>query len=801
MIKSYLKVALRNILRNPGYAGINIFGLTVGITCFILIFLVVRYELSFDKSHQDSAKIFRIDNELRLNSGNYKYPTCASAIAPALLENSPEVEAYTRLLRVGNNQSVVRIEDQYFKQRNVFAADASFYDFFSFDIIHGDGSVALEAPNMVVLTESAARKYFGNTDAVGKILTLTGQPSQDYKVTAVMKDLPANSHIQFEMLLSLVSFKNNNDGAFLNSWNNDGFYSYIKLNQPSSAALVSEKLMELREKHTDENNEMTVNPNLVAMEDIHLYSNLRNEIVPNGNIDFIYIFSAIAIFILLIASINYMNLATARSAKRAQEVGVRKVLGAYKKQLVSQFLGESMVLTLMATVISIIVLVAFLPQLAAFTGKALTATMLADELLIGILLLVILLIGFGSGSYPALFLSSFKPVTVLKGKIVPGMGSSAGLRKGLVVFQFAISIVLMIGTYVVYNQLSFMRNKSLGYEKDNIVMISNSNNAITPQLNTFRNQLMAHHAVEGVTATFSKPGGLRPIFFVKSETLPDENNLNLAGINTDFEFMKTMGIRLIAGRDFDPQIPTDSTEAIIINKKGATELNLGEDPIGKMIEVNLGGDFVKKRVIGLVDNINFEPLQRKTESCFYGPIFPAYAFVFVKVNPDHVNETLSFIESEWDRFAPDQPFEYSFLEEELNQLYQSEEKLSEIIIYFALLAIMIACLGLFGLASFSTEQRIKEIGVRKVLGASVSQILLLLTKDFALLIVIAFVIAAPASYYLVDWWLQNFAFQISLSALTFLIAGVGALLIALLTVGYKTIRAAQANPIKSLRYE
>jgi len=799
MLKNYFLIVLRTIRKNPGYAGVNILGLTLGITAFLMIVLVVRYELSYDKFHSETEKIFRINNELRLSSGNYKYPTSASAFGPALLNEMPEVTAFTRIGGAGQ-QIIIEVETELFKEEDHFFADSTFLEFFNFELLRGDRSEVLDDPNTAVFTETAAIRYFGTLDVIGKEFKVKGNNDINYVVTGLLKDVPQNSHIQFQMLLSIETLRSLGNG--LNNWNGQGFYTFIRLTNPTHASKVMTTMLDLRDKNVNKEQQNVVNPDLTAFEDIHLKSNLRNEIVPNGSMDVVYIFSAIAVFVLLIAGINYMNLATARSARRAQEVGIRKVLGAYKKQLVSQFLSESIMLTLIATLLSVGIVAALLGPFGAYINKALTIDMLLDLEVIGLLGGVILIIGFGSGIYPALFLSAFRPAIVLKGKLVPGMGSSGFFRKALVVFQFVISIVMMIGTTMVYNQLNFMKNKSLGFQKENILVVSNTNQAITPQLNTFKNELVSHPNVEAVTATLSKPGGLRPIMFVKSETvIDDEGGLNLAGINIDFDYMSTMEIDIVNGRDFDSNTPTDSTAAIIVNRQAARELNL-DDPVGKMIEVrNFQGQWERKRIIGMIDNINFEPLQRKTESCFYANFLPNYQHLFIKLGDEDASETIRHVEELWAKFAPAQPFEYSFLDEDLNALYSSEEELSQIIIYFAFLAIGIACLGLFGLASFSTEQRIKEIGVRKVLGATLGQVLFLLSKDFATLIVLAIVIASPAAYYLTNWWLQNFAFAVDISVTTFLAAGLGALVIALLTVSYKTCMAAISNPVKALRSE
>lgn len=805
MLKNYLTIALRSINKHLGYASVNIFGLTIGITSFLLILVIIRYELSFDRFHKDSELIYRINNELQLSNGNYKYPTCTPALPYALKEELPEVTDYTRLSG-GGQQVIIEVETELYREDDLFFAEQNFLNFFNYKLIEGDKNQVLAAPNQVVLTQSAALKYFGTESVVGKVLTIKGQTDVNYQVTGLLEDLPQQTHMAFSMLLSLETLKgqaNNNGQSLDNNWQGDGFYSYIKLADASQEAKVIDKFKTLKEQHIDDQRANLFNPSLIQLTDIHLSSNLRNEIKANGSNDFVYIFTAIALFILTIAGINYMNLATARSAKRAKEVGIRKVLGAFKKQLVMQFLGESLVLTIISAIISFMLVVFLIQPFGAYMNRGLDASMLYDPFIFLALFLVVVVIGVGSGLYPAVFLSAFKPVVVLKGKLVPGMGSSGLFRKSLVVFQFIISIVMIIGTQVVYNQLSFLKNKPLGFQKENILMIANTNQAITPQLNTFKNVIRQDPNVEEVTATFSKPGGLRPIMFVRSETIPEETKgLNLAGINVDFDYLNTMKIELLEGRHFDPNQPSDSTNAIIINKKAATELNMENDALGKMIEVqNFQGVWERKRIIGVIDNINFEPLQRNTESCFYAYFFPAFQHIFVRLKDDFDPEVIAGIEAAWNQFAPEQPFEYDFLADDLNAMYQAEEELSEVVIFFALLAIFVACLGLFGLASFASEQRIKEVGVRKVLGASIKQVLYLLTKDFILLVLLAFVFAAPLAFYLTKWWLQNFAFTVEISVVTFLLAGVIAMLVALFTVAYKTYQAARANPVRALRFE
>jgi putative ABC transport system permease protein len=767
----------------------------------LVILLVIRFELSFDKFHSDSEKIFRINNELRLSSGNYKYPTSTSALAAALSNQLPEVTDYTRMSG-GGQQLVIEVDTELYKENNSFFVDTNFLEFFNFSLLQGQKEQVLSAPNTVVLTETAAVRYFGNTNVIGKTLKVKGQQDTNYEVTGLLENLPKNTHIAFDLLFSNQTFRSQN-ANFLNSWANDGFYNYIKLTDAKHANLVTAKMVELKAANIEEGRLHMFNPDLIALEDIHLKSNLRNEISVNGSMDFVYIFTAVGVFVLLIAGINYMNLATARSAKRAKEVGMRKVLGAYRKQLINQFLGESLVLASISALLSLIMVYLLIGSFSSFINKPLSSAMLFEPEVLGALALIVVVIGLGSGVYPALFLSAFKPVVVLKGKLAAGMGGSGIFRQALVVFQFVISIVMIIGTVIVYNQLSFLQNKPLGFERENILMVSNTNQAITPRMEAFKNELEKNPSIEGVTATFSKPGGLRPIIFVKSESVSEEvDGLNLAGINIYLNYLDVMNIEVQDGRNFDPTIPTDSTEAIIINRRAEAELNLKGEAVGKFIDVQgFGGDWQRKQIIGVIDDINFEPLQRRTESCFYAYFFPNFQEIFIKVNPESQSEVVSYVRDKWTEFAPSQPFEYSFLEEDLAAHYDNEKALSQLVVFFAILAVGIACLGLFGLASYSTEQRIKEVGVRKVLGASIWQVLYLLSKDFAILIAIAFVIAAPVAFYLSGWWLQNFAFSITPSVLTFLLAGFVALFIALLTVSQKTYAAAKSNPVKALRSE
>ncbi|MEM6844502.1 MAG: ABC transporter permease [Bacteroidota bacterium] len=806
MLKNYFTIALRSLTKHKGYSAINLLGLTVGITTCILIYLYIQHELSYDRFHEHADKIYRVDNTY-LADGVDSYPTVSSALAVGTKETVPEVEAAVRIRRLGNGFNsavVIQVEDEFFREQQVYSTDASFFQVFSFPLVEGDANTALVEPFSAVLTEETAQKYFGSTNVVGQSFRFANDDEHEYQVTGITATPPTNSHITFSVLTSIGSFTSLNPNVDLAAtWNNDGWYTYLLLQENSSPEKVVAQIDALNAEHLS-SQDIKRKTSLTALTDIHLHSNLLNELMPNGSVTQVYVFVAIALFVLFIAIVNYMNLSTARSARRAKEVGLRKTLGAERLQLIRQFLSESILLVLFATIVSLLLAQVLLPTFNQLSGKELTLDLGRNfGLWIG-LIGVVLLTGLVSGSYPALFLSSFKPAEVLKGKLAVGMNSSPWLRKGLVVFQFTVSIVLIIGAWMVYRQIDYLQNKDLGFQKEHVVVVQNSNNAVTGQLNTFKRELTQHPGILSAAASLSVPGGLRPIIPIKTDQMSEEEQVNMAGINIDFEYLKTMGIKVEAGRDFNPQFTTDSTEAIIINRQAIKELNLIGEPIGQTVRINLAfpdEDYQEKRIIGVVDDINFEPLYRSTAGAFFAPLLPIYNYVFVKVAPQEREEALRHLKDTWTTMVPDQPFTFSFLDDDLNQLYQAEEKLSTIVTYFSVLAVIIACLGLFGLASFATDQRRKEIGIRKVLGSTNAAIIRLFFKEYLQIIAIANLVAWPLAYLLAKEYMSNFVFSTQIQWFIFLIAGVLVLIIALVTVGAKAIRAAMANPVKSLRSE
>ncbi|WKN41097.1 ABC transporter permease [Tunicatimonas pelagia] len=806
MLKNYFTVALRSLLKYKGYSAINLLGLTAGITTCVLIYLYIQHELSYDRFHEQADRIYRVDNTY-LAEGVDSYPTVSSALAVGAKETIPDVEEAVRISRLGsglNSAVVIQVEDEFYREQQVYFADPSFFQLFSFPLIEGNAVAALAEPFSAVLTEETVKKYFGRTDVVGQSFRFASDREHEYQVTGVTATSPTNSHFTFSILTSTETVASlNPDTDLASTWNNDGWYTYLLLKGQSSPNEVVAQIDALNAEHLS-SQDIARKSSLTALTDIHLHSNMLNEVKPNGSMAQVYVFMAIALFVLFIAVVNYMNLATARSARRSKEVGLRKTLGAERWQLIGQFLSESVLLVLIATLVSLLLAQLLLPTFNQLAGKELALHLDQNFGLWQGLMLVVLLTGLVSGSYPALFLSGFKPAEVLKGKLAVGMNSSPWLRKGLVVFQFMVSIVLIIGAWVVYSQIDYLKNKDLGFQKEHVVVIENDNNAVTAQLSTFKRELTQHPGVLSAAASLSVPGGLRPIVPIKTDQMGEEEQVNMAAINIDFEYLQTMGIEVATGRDFDPRFTTDSTQSIIINRQAIKELNLVGEPVGQTVRINLAfpdKDYQEKRIIGVVDDINFEPLYRATAGAFFAPLLPVYNYVFVKINPQEREEALHHLENTWTAMVPDQPFTFSFLDDDLNQLYQAEEKLSTIVTYFSGLAVIIACLGLFGLASFATEQRRKEIGIRKVLGSTNVGIIRLFFKEYLQIIAIANLVAWPLAYLLTKEYMSNFVFSTQIQWFIFLVAGGLVLSIALLTVGAKAVKAAMANPVKSLRSE
>lgn len=807
MLKNYLKIAFRSLLKNKVYTAINILGLTVGLACCVLILLHVQDELSYDDFHPNKEQLYRVALERIYPDYTSYYAIIPSGFSEAFAEEIPEVEKSTRLVGFPTFTNTVVYEEKVFEENYVFFADSNFFDVFDYDILQGDPNAMLKNPNTVLLTKSTAKKYFGDENPVGKTIKVN---NNDTEVVGVMQDIPENSHMKFDFLSSSVNL------GFLGQPNYTGFssYTYLVLAPGADPQQVEAKIPAIVERYASGQierelgisyEEYTAAGNgyhyfLQPITDIHLHSNLQSEIQPNGSITYVYIFVSIAVLILLIACINFVNLATARSSERAREVGVRKVMGSDRVQLIRQFLTESVFISFVSLALAIATIQLILPFFNDLAHKDLSLNLLGNTMIGPLLLGFALLVGLLAGLYPAFYISAMKPVEVMKGKF-QGNKKGSWLRNGLVVFQFAISIILISGTLVVNNQMDFIQNKRLGFEKENVLVIDNVANLEQPD--AYKQELRNLAGITSVSGTNTMPGG--NFFGIQFQKPGDPEVFTAKGMTVDDHFVETMDITIKEGRSFSEDF--DDSLNVILNESAVRALGL-EDPVGARLSntntVNNEQVTTLYNVIGVAENFNFESLRTEITPLVLLSTGSQYGFetlVGVRLSTSNFNEIIAQIEEIWESMAPGTPFSYTFLDNDLANLYQAEQTSAKIFVVFALLAIIIACVGLFGLAAYTAYQRTKEIGVRKVLGATVPGIVMLLSKDFAKLVGIAFVVAAPAAWIIMQSWLQNFAFRIELNILTFAIAGIASLLIALLTVSYQAIAAAVVNPVNSLRNE
>ncbi len=803
MLKNYLKIAFRNLIKHKGYTLINVLGLAIGIGACMLILLYVQDELRYDNFHENGDKIIRIIDHWTADGITEQLAVVPFPAGKTLQMEHPEiVENVVRMYRPSSwgNQVVVRYEDKSFVEPGVMFADPTFFDIFSFDVLQGSAA-ALASPNGVLITQTMAEKYFGNDNPLGKRINLNS--NVDLEIGGVLENVPQNSHIKFDFLVTHNAIDEwfGGSGGFEDNWIWTACWTYLLLNEGQSAAAIQAALPDFVDRHFPESIKDGTVLDIQRLEDIHLHSQGYYEMQPNGNIRNVYIFSAIAMLILLIACINFMNLATARSASRAREVGMRKVLGAYRSNLIGQFLGETILLSLIALLVSIALIELALPVFNSLTGKTLQSHYFDNWMLISALAATGLLVGFIAGSYPAFYLSAFKPIRVLKNPSAVGATGRSPLRKVLIIFQFCISIVLLICISIVSNQLDFMRNMELGFNKEQVIYFDRFG-INSQKYQAFKTELLQHSdiiAVSGLRG--SAPGakdGVAHSFVMEGMDIKKPRWIPVVYANHDFE--KVLGLEIVTGRTFSENFSTDSLQAYIINETAAREFGWSDDGLGKKLErVNARGEIMQSgKVIGVVKDFYYQSLHESLKPLVI--TFGAWQFA-VRIRSADVPATMDFLQTTWAKFAPGWPLNYRFLDENLDQLYRSEEKLGEIIRYFTILAMFIACMGLFGLVSFTTEKRTKEIGVRKVLGASVSQIILLISKEFTKLVALAFMLAAPAAYWVMSLWLENFAYQTGIGIGIFLWSGGLALLIALGTVSYQAIRAALANPVEALKCE
>jgi len=790
MLKNYLKVAWRNLVRNKTYSFINITGLAIGLSCFLLIVLYVMDELSYDRYNTKADRIYRINSDIRFGGTDLNMPTTSDT---------------------SNGSKLIKKGDQFINEQNVAHGDSTLFSVFTLPSIQGDTKTALNEPNTVVITESTAKKYFNTTNAIGKTIETNDNNSTIYKVTAVIKDIPRNSHFTFDFIFSM----DNVDYGWGNYLSHN-FHTYLLLKEGTDPKVFESNFKQYIDNYVAQQAKQMMNISdmsefekagnklvytLMPLTKLHLYSNRQFEISPGGNAQYVYIFSAVALFILVIACINFMNLTTARSANRAREVGIRKVLGTEKRELVTQFLSESTLLAAISLILAIGIAALVLPLFNNVAAKSLTLRSFITPIVLPLIIALPFVVGLLAGSYPAFYLSAFKPILVLKGKLNLG-SKGGGFRNILVVFQFTASILLIIGTIVIYKQLNYIQTKNLGFKKDQVFIV-NEAYALKNNSDAFKNEMLKIPGV--VSGTFSGylpvPSSRSDNTFSKVPSFDSKNGFNMQNWRIDYDYFKTLGMEIVKGRNFSKDFGADSN-GIIINESTAKLIGY-DDPIGQKlytIRDNSDNSFITYDIIGVVRNFHFESLRQNISPVSF-ILGRSRGFASFKINTSNIHEIVKQAENKWKTLAPGMPFSHQFLDESFDEMYRNEQRVGKIALIFAVLAVFIACLGLFGLSTFIAEQRTKEIGIRKVLGASVQGIVRLLSKNFLILVLVSFIIAAPLAWYFMNSWLQDFAFRVDIGWWVFALAALIAVVIALTTVSFQAIRAALSNPVKSLRSE
>lgn len=788
MFKNYIKTSLRNIFRQRSYILINFIGLTIGMTICILLFLFVQYESSYDRFHPHADRIYRVISQDQDENGIDTFIFTPAPLAPALLGDFPEIE---NAVRFSDNEIEITSKGRRFYE-TVFFADKEIFDIFAVKLIQGNKNSALEDPRSLLISENSAKKYFKDANPVGQTVSFWGET--DYTITGVFEDIPKNSHLRFELLGSFENFHRRHQ----NQWGISNYFTYILLKKNTSILSIEAKLPEFIDRHKGLDARRVYKFNFIfqPITQIHLNSHWRGEIAANTKMSTLYIFSAVALFVLLIACFNSINLSIARFSSRAQEVGIRKVIGASQFQLVQQFLGESFFLTLMSFPAALALVEGLLPLFNSLSGRDLNMQYSNNLPLLIFLLFILIFTAFISGLYPAVFISSFQPVKVFRKIYKSGLNISF-FRKSLVVIQFVFSLIFIISTLVISHQLHYIRTRNLGFNRKYIAMIPINEPDILQRRETVKAEFLKNPNIISATTTSYFPGKsvYRQNYWKEGM---DENYYDMIHwLDIDHDFITTFQLELIAGRDFNKNIESDTGGAYILNESAAAAMGWDSDSvIDKSFKLAEKG-----RIIGIVKDFHFRSLHQEI-----GPlvlyIWPeALKYFAVRLNPDSIQKGLNHLKSVWGSVASQQPFEYFFLDDEYDKLYKTEQRLGKIFGYVTLLSVLIACLGLFGLASFSAEKRTKEIGIRKVLGASIQRIIWLMSKEFILWIAIANLVAWPVAYYAMQQWLQNFAYRISPEIWTFLLSASFILAVAFLTVSIKALRSALSDPVKTLRYE
>jgi putative ABC transport system permease protein len=808
MILNYIKTAYRSLLKNKGFTVLNVLGLSLGLaSCLLIIFYVVD-ELSYDRYNTKADRIYRVNEDLKLGENNVNYAVCMPPLAQALKNDFPYVQNTVRIKNAGSMHVKKGITN--ILETKIALADPSLFNVFSLPMINGSPATALAEPNSVVITESISKKYFKRTNVVGETLKFN---DTWYKVAGVIKNIPAQSHFNFDFFISMSSYPDSRSTEWLRS----DYNTYVLFKDAADHKKLETALPAFLNKYSGEQMQAQLKMsmatfeksgsffrlNLTPLTDIHLKSNRSRELGPNGTVQYVYIFSAIALFILLIACVNFMNLSTARSSNRAREVGVRKVLGSARKHLITQFLTESIMVTFVATVIALFFTVALLPAFNQLSGKELSISAQTLTWLVPALLFIVLFVGAMAGSYPAFYLSSFQPIDVLKGKLSAGFKGGA-LRNFLVVLQFSISIFLIIGTLVIYNQLNYIQNKNLGYNRNQVLIVQNTFE-LNNQARVFKQEVKQLPGVINATLTGFLPtsGWTNTSIFFKDAAFDQKKALFPQTWEVDEDYIKTLDMKMALGRNFSTQMLTDSS-GIIINESAAKFLGLN-DPLNKPLYRSNGGkqdisNSKEYHIIGVVKDFNFSSL-RDVISPVVLVLAQNKGALSVRVNTTNVPFLLSQIKERWKALSPNVQMDFSFMDQDFDASYRTEQRVGKIFIVFTSLAIIIACLGLFGLAAYAAEQRTKEIGIRKILGASISTIAAMLSFDFIKLVFIAMLISLPAGWFLMNKWLQDFAYRVNIQWWVLTVAGIAAIIIAFITISFQSVKAALANPVESLRSE
>jgi putative ABC transport system permease protein len=818
MIRTYFKIAWNNLKKNKIFSFINIFGLSVGLASCMLITLYVINEISYDKYQKNGENIYQVGTTFIQQGKETKMPNTPAPMAQAMQMDFPEVEQTTRLIGLfAEDKTLLQYNEKNgvpksFYETRGFMADSTFFRMFTYKFIEGNAATALNEPRTVVISEEIAKKLFGDQPALNKLIHISSSTNgdNDFMVTGVFKPIDRSSHIDGKFFLSMKGgdmerYIRENGTSFAT---NNMFYSYLQLKPGTDVKQLAAKFPAFIDKHAGADLKamgFEKKQFLIQLKDIHLRSGIDTNVTPPGSMTYLYILASIALFTLLIACINFMNLSTARSSKRSAEVGIRKVLGAEKGSLIRQFMGESVFMSLIAFVFAFTITELLLPAFNSVSGKNLSLSFTDNLLIIAGFFLLSVVTGLFAGTYPAFYLSSFRPIKVLKGRFSNSL-AAISLRKGLVVFQFIISVVLIIASVVISNQMNYLRSADLGFEKERQIIIPLRSSTAKNMYASFRNELTRQPQIAGVGASLYNPGIFNPsdnLYYKEGQTMNDAKRTRSNWV--DYDYLKTLDLKPVAGRLFSRAFPADTNLRIVINETAVKEIGLGtpQEAVSKKIYFDYRGTQYAFEIIGVVKDFHFEDLHLPITPYAYrlNNTDNEFNYMTVHARRGDMNTLLRSLETSWHKLNPNEPFEYSFLDDDFQKNYEAENRLASIVSYFTLIAILICCLGLFGLATFSAEQRIKEIGVRKVLGASVTGIVGLLSKDFLKLVAIAIVIASPLAWYVMHKWLQDFAYRVNINWWVFLVAGIIAVLIAFITISFQAIRAANANPVKSLRTE